>query len=397
MIAYLLIALAMVSLLVTEAAGQTLTGGASFGSSGGGSPPPPSGTLFNDATLNIFDTYDPLCDPDTAAANGIIFCDGFEDGSLGGTNQTTGISSDGWYFAKSGAPGGDCTGESCVDIAGTNFTECNSNVSDTGKADFGAAGTPCAATQGWARRLEPSHCFRAPSGNPIACASSSGYEVQHLRVRAYFKLSGVSSTRCPAGYPFCPEFLWWVGDEGTNTNGVKFIENRDGLDTGGISYLLLATDFEPHGDLLFGGIDYVDSPNGSNIGKTCMDGEAYCRQHLGSLSWYDALDHWVFLEYEIKQENVDDGSTLRLWMDDCGADGLGCTGDPTLRIEVSNIDIIVPQTGSQASRLPDALYLNSWNQGSTQGEIQWDEIVVRDGAVLDAPIGFFKGCLSGGC
>lgn len=53
------------------------------------------------------------------------------------------------------------------------------------------------------------------------------------------------------------------------------------------------------------------------------------------------VDHWYYVEVHIKlntSDNVADG-VLEYWMDDCGTNGLGCTGNGTLRLSHSNVCI----------------------------------------------------------
>lgn len=365
----------------------TAGGGFSAGTAGGG-----GGELFNNTSLNIFDTYDPLCDPDTAASDGIIFCDGFEDGELSPGSNVAGSVNDYWHAASASSV---CTG--CLDPEGRAWAEINTGTIDEDKADFGAAGTNGTGTQGWNRGIEPSHCFMSISGDPGDCEdnpSSTSNDIQDLYFRGYFKLAGVTSTRCASGWPDCTAFTF-----GTSNPGSKLIELRDGLDTGGITYPGVMTQSEASGNLDI----FADDPGTcivgtgeTNAGKTCASGVgpgAWCSQHLGALDFYDHLDEWIFIELHIEQSGTADASTLELWMDACGRDGLGCTGTPTQRISVSNWSL---QLNGSGCSLPNALYLNAWNPGSTNGEIQWDEIVVRDGDVVDSPIGFFESCL-GGC
>jgi hypothetical protein len=364
------------------------------------------GELFDAPNSNINTSYDAICDPATATANGIIFCDGFEDGSMtSNAAATPSTATDGWWLGSTNGQPRQCAPgvDPCVDPAGTDFTECNANPSDFGMADFGAAGTPCTATQGWNRDIEPSHCFKVDgSADQGECATNHTLDVQNFRFRGYFKLAGESSTRCPAGYPNCPTFNFWT--PGDNTNGPKFVELRDGLDAGGISYVNIGVPVDnnatPRGDLYFG----VNTPGVSgtldaNVGKTCASGitadGTYCTQHLNlpKFNYYDAANRndWIFIEVHIKQTDTNDASELRMWMNNCGQDGLtGCVEGvhtPTLRIQATNWDIN-PQ--EPAYSISDALYLNGWTDGNVDGEIQWDEIVIADGDTKTSPIGFFK-------
>lgn len=410
MIAYLLIALAMVSLLVTEAAGQTLSGGsasgASFGSSSGGGSPP--GTLFNDATLNIFDTYDPLCDPATAAANGIVFCDGFEDGAAGGGNNVSATTD---YWGLRSDNGSGCTGcnatstaEDLDDAADGPFTPystatatnqdwsiCNTGTIDTGKANFAGAGTPCAMTTGWGRDFTPIHCLKPVSGDPSHCATAgTSGQMNHVYVRFMLKMVGQTSERCPAGFGSCGALsLATFGG-----NGAKLVELNQTLDIGGIAYMDWSFQAGQTSPMFgFGADDGERCGAATNTGKSGFDG-FYLQQNQGNnFNWNTAWDHWVNVEFMIKYDPADDSSAVKMWVDDCGADGKQCTDTPTLRFSMTNLDM---QADADCV-VPRSLWLNGWAFDHSSIEYNWDEIVVRDGSILDEPIGFHTSCLGGGC
>lgn len=397
----LAIALSVLLALVAPASSDTGVrfGGASKSSvaastgGGGGS----ASVLFDSYSQNIHSTYDPLCNPATLGSTGVIWCDGMEDGKIEAVGDTLGAATDGWSVGNPDGPPRNCSTGSCNDPFGGNFTLCNSAPSNTSRADFGAAGTPCTGSLGWNRVIAMQHCLRAFGGNPIACATNHNDAqtgVQKLRVRYMVRFAGASSTRCPSGFPNCPAFNFVDGTEGGNTNGTKGTEMGDGLDLAGISYLNFATQNEPRGDFEFGGLDHVANPSNSNVGKTCEETSGgYCRQHLNTpaLSIYDSAlrEHWLVVEWFIDQTNTDNGSGLFLWYDDCGLDGKSCPATLTPRIAATGWDIFIgsPFSLDLSFSLPDSLWFNFWTPGGVLGEIQIDEIVVADGAVRTQPIG----------
>lgn len=353
-----------------------------------------SGELFDAPTLNINTSYDPLCDPDTFAAAGGLFCEGFEDGSLGDRITLPSTATDGWRIQSSNGDGCAPNGSTGCDDdpLGNDFTNCNSNVTDTGKADFGAAGTPCTATNLWGQLIEPAHCIMVDgSGDQAECNTNHTLDLQDIRARFYFKLSGESSTRCPSGYPNCSTFSW------STTNGVKGVEWRDGLDTGGITAPNWSLENSNNTSWVIG----IGDPNtcivgtsSSNASQTCTSGStgpgAYCRQNVGSFNWQNHLDEWIFVEMHIAQSDTPESSTVEMWMNACGADGLGCDPDTTSPTKThESFDLNMLFNGSGCS-LPDAFYWNFNHNGTQIGEVQFDEIIIMDGAVRTTPIGFMN-------
>lgn len=401
----LLAVLLLLAPVVTYADNGTTHRGVSRGvvtiSGGGGG----IGTLYNDSTKNIFDTYDPICNPSTAVANGIVFCDGFEDKYVGNGNNPSTSTTDAWGVMSSN--GGGCTGCSDTnDSAGTfdtydtgtagngNFAVYNTGTINTSKANFGAAGTPGAMTQGWGRDIEPTHCLRAVGGDPLHCytSSSTADEMSNIYVRMYIKFAGTTSERCNAGFGGCPS------PSVSGGSGMKLNEWANTLTTGGVGFPDNGTRSPSSGTLYFSlGYDtpYYLSANrcggGTNAGKAGFVNEGipsedfYVYPHLQGINIYSFNEHWWYLEYHVKSSSsaaADDG-VIEMWSADCGADGKQCTTSPTKHIGATNLDILVDSD----CPLPRALYINGWTQG-TDFEIQRDEIVVRDGSVVNSPIGF---------
>lgn len=348
-----------------------------------------SGELFNDSTKNIFDSYDPICDPDDTATSGVIFCDGFEDGYFADTGEHLNSTTD--YWSNLSSNGGGCSGCSDTDSNGDvpdanndHFAVVSPGSIDTGRANFAASGSLAALTTGWGRDIEPAHCLRAVGGDPTHCtggSASSADEVNHIYVRLYMKIVGDTSERCSGGLGTC-------GSPAFGSNGAKLVElSRNANDTGGVTY----PDFSfGSGSTTpkfgFGADDGERCGASANSGKSGFDG-FYLNQNQGvNFNWNTAWDNWVFVEYEVKYNPANDSTRVRLWIDDCGAAGTSCTGTPTLRFSLTNLDMAASSSSGDCL-IGRALYLNGWALTQSQ-EYQWDEIVVRDGTVNDNPIGF---------
>jgi hypothetical protein len=168
--------------------------------------------------------------------------------------------------------------------------------------------------------------------------------------------------------------------------GQKFInpiQGSYGIDFGAVSF--------PGGELMAFPLFDVNNFNNplcrsfSIIGR-CSNG-GILDQNVGPVSnVFNVMQHlgnWIFVEVFMK--NSSDGVTrngvYQLWMDDCGANGLGCTGTPTLRASYPN----VIYTTSPATI--NALFLENWaNPGptSTTAHELIDQLVVSKAG----PIGF---------
>ena len=96
-------------------------------------------------------------------------------------------------------------------------------------------------------------------------------------------------------------------------------------------------------------------------------------------------DEWIFAEFHVVEHPTN--GIIEYWMDNCGRDGNQCSGTPTLRGRYTNENTQnVCQPGNSGQNMR-TMWVNFWNTRVT-GEIQFDEIVTRDGEVMNAPIGF---------
>ena len=323
---------------------------------------------INNPARNVFDTTDRICSGDDPS---ITFCDGFEDGTwLPQPGETIDASTDHWKGGASSGTGLDPTGRDYGLCGGTN----------SNRADFGAAGTPCTSSMGWGTGTHGrhgAHFMKIANGDP-----DTGVAMNNFYVRLYFKLSGISSTYCNEGYPNCPEFTFADG-----TNGPKSFEFSIARATGGITY----HNFGPFFDA-----DGTDGRLMASLGSCSGEANPYnlatpdcsyfgnCRQS-DPFNYYDHLDEWIFVEMHIDETKPAGEDIVELWMDSCGADGLSCPETPTRRMNKRTLDLDLVE----GCVLPDSLWLNWWQTAPMTGEIQHDEVVVRDGNVLDEPIGFY--------
>jgi len=318
-------------------------------------------TPFNDPSRNIFDTYDQACDGSDAS---IMFCDGFEDGSYITADAPGSAATDYWQKGVFHVP--------YPDQFGRDFAECNSTSIDPNKADFGAAGTACTATMDWVtNRDKGQDAVHALTTVPGSAGQMRSTGTNNFYVRFYFKESGTTSTRCPGGWPGCPSFFQ------QGPNGYKAMEFSAQMETAGINGVVLGTLFADSSTFAFGAGSpcYPSAPQQINQNQGNVFDH---RQHR---------DEWIFVEMHFI-ESAGNG-VAELWMDACGRDGRQCSGTPTLRTRMTGLNTAnacQPGTSGQKIR---TLWVNWWNTRMT-GEIQFDEIVARDGEVLNAPIGFAR-------
>jgi hypothetical protein len=285
-------------------------------------------------------------------------------------------------------------------------------VSDGGDAESDSDTMDgCAATHGRdaSHPIAIDNTTQNPAGNVRQYPDKAQGEYETY-VRFYFKESGLSSTRCPSGVGNCPAFKQY------GSNGYKAVEyfGQCGADTpcGGIGGQILGTTNVPGsgGRELFGaGFDCGTTETkwtGRQYGDSTVswDYDGSPAPHAGTQFVHaDYRDEWIFIEI-LHTVGRSDGR-VKLWMDTCGKDGLGCTGTPTLRVDsneehpyvegVSGQDMVPtsgncfwPTTGiSINDQRVRYLWFNFWNK-RMNGEIQFDEIVVRDASITDEPIGF---------
>lgn len=334
-------------------------------------PRPPTGAPIDDPSRNVFDTFDPACD---GSDSSIVFCDGFEDGEwIALDDGHAGTAENDFWVAS--AAWSDGVPRFPVDSAGRAFAECGAPSAEL--AAFGAAGTPCTATQGWitggSQGVNASHWMFADASNP-----RDGRPVgsDNVYLRFYFKEAGETSGRCEGGVP-CPAY------QQDGPNGYKVAEFLAVKDPGGISASVIGQ-MAPNGPIGVAGhlCCHVDNPDTVRELYSLL----FDPYNVGPAFDLAAhRDEWIFIEAHVIEDGPERG-VMELWIDACGRDGLGCTGTPTLRQRITGYDFT--NTGEAgAPGFLRGVWINFWNSSST-GEIQVDEIVVRDGNARDEPIGF---------
>lgn len=408
-------ALIIALLLVGSAASaQTMAGGAisggGIGASGGGGA---EATLYNDPTANIFDTYDPNCDPADKATTGIVWCDGWEDGiwwdlqvnsgcapssdpstcACWGSSVAAGVN-DSWSPYSGGSSYWGLEGTwNCESyrLGGSTYRYAHlrpGTVINTTIANYGVAGTPGVASAGWSGVDRSDYQTKGANGtkavmvennDPFDLASTG---LRHYYVRFYFREVGPESTVCDCNEtggwqcdsttlpdPVCPAF------DQAGPNGYKMIEQNDSW-----------PDFPGIAGWLNGSLNVTSNlDNGINNGS-CGSGTNYSTgspHNVSAFTHHDKRGHWIYWEAEVDESEVGDGS-MRIWQDDCGVDGLGCTGTPTLRALHTSISA----WGGCDPQGLRAVWLNAWNT-AVRGELQVDEMAVADGSVRgnNNPIG----------
>jgi cysteine-rich repeat protein len=326
-----------------------------------------------DPSKNVFETHDANCD---GTDSSIIFCDGFEDTTYVFIEERSEPAPNDYWQAGVFWSNDQNFDPFRDDPKETNYTECNAGTVDEDEADFGAAGTPCTATSDWVDEdqygRDAIHWITADSTNPDNPQSVGTWDYY---VRFYFKESGASSTRCSAGYPNCADYSHGDG------NGYKAAETSHIKETGGIEAPVFGS-FDAYGRSI--------DVNNPDTYRDLFSIGIYAMQ--SGTTYFDHRDHrdeWIFVEYHVKEAAT--GGKIELWMDGCGRDGLGCSGTPTLRASFTG-DTSNPTGGPATTGYKiRALWMNWWTTVHT-GEIQFDEIVVRNGETTDLPIGFFMEC-----
>jgi hypothetical protein len=91
--------------------------------------------------------------------------------------------------------------------------------------------------------------------------------------------------------------------------------------------------------------------------------------------------NWYFIEIHIKLESPGQSNgLLEVWIDNCGANGLGCTGTPTLRMRHTNVHF-----GREAqNELIGTVWFENWGNLGSMGEAYRDQVKVSK----VGPIGF---------
>ena len=177
--------------------------------------------------------------------------------------------------------------------------------------------------------------------------------------------------------------MWGAGYTWGNAGGEEKILtiNENPRGGGGINFgnmRINSTDWETTALNTTAGAFYVlipeeDVNRQSNIDSTTTE----------SGVWY-AIEVHVILN---SANDVADG-TLEIWRDNCGADGLGCTGTQTLVMQHTDIEW-VGTTALPSTNFPDnfgAIWLENWSNGGGAGAV--GESLVDQVIISENPIGW---------
>jgi len=314
-------------------------------------------TVYDDPANHIYDSTDPVC---SGSDPSIVFCDGFEDGRwVSKEARPNDASEDGWNsytFAFADRA-------TYPDPTGRGYAECRSR-DGLGAPHGGAAGSDCAASAGWTSRDQ--------TGIHADMRTTKNRKLRHMYLRFYVKFKGSTSQRC--GSSSCPEYQLH------GPNGIKLLDYLVTQGSGGIVWGDTGTPFANGDDVFI-------------FGANCQEpATVFVRQNQGNVfdrSQHD--DRWIYFEVHAEMNSAPgarDG-VLEYYIDDCGPDGTSCPSTPTLRLRRTDFNW-TPSGGCFGAAWPnegfDVIHFNGWSSNST-GELQWDEVVVRDGDIQNALIG----------
>jgi len=122
-----------------------------------------------------------------------------------------------------------------------------------------------------------------------------------------------------------------------------------------------------------GGIDFGtlhSAGNGKIAWHPGQNDSGWVRQNQGNDITLQA-PNWYYIEQRIKlNSSGQNNGTYELWVDSCGADGLGCTGSGTLRARHTNVRF------RDSSMTIGTVWLENWGNPVTVGESYYDQFVV---------------------
>lgn len=95
--------------------------------------------------------------------------------------------------------------------------------------------------------------------------------------------------------------------------------------------------------------------------------------------------HWYFFEMHVRLNTPGsyDG-VFEWWLNDCGPDGLGCTGTPTLRGRYTTVKYL--NAGTEANVTLGATWIENWANPGSKGTLRYDNVR----AARAGPIGFAR-------
>ena len=265
-----------------------------------------------------FNSSEPGCN---GSDPNVLWCDDFERGYWAKTMADPNVTNAGWNMTPFPPAG------SWHDSAGTNFGRCGGQ---------GVAGTNCAVTSGF----HPNAIGQAPA---MGDHSFNGTQsVDDIYMRHYRKFL--------PGFQFGAEKIWTVNPCCAGIGGIKFANNS------------------------LGAVASVGSQASPVTTVAAEDANRSWNYTVTSGNWYYIEEH-----IKLNTPGVANG-VLEIWADNCGANGLGCTGTPTLRVQYTNVMWRLAGDNTQIG----SIWLENWSNIPSIGEEYYDQIKVSK----VGPIGF---------
>ena len=238
----------------------------------------------------------------------VLWCDDFERGSW---FVTTANVDDPQNAGWNGTPFGG------PDPQGKNFGRCGGQ---------GAAGTNCAAGSG-------PHSGQGQAAGMADHDFNNKVSVDEVYMRYYRKAL--------PGYTWGLQKMWSVNPCCAGIGGIKFGNN---FVWGGSTVEMLVTVYA------------------ENANRT---------QNVSSISFQPG--RWYYIEEHIKLNTPGSrNGVLEIWIDDCGTNGLGCTGSGTLRAR--HTDVLWRAAGDNTQI--GSIWLENWANPASVGEEYYDQVKI---------------------
>ena len=276
-----------------------------------------------------FNSAEPGCD---GSNSNVLFCDDFEDGD--------------WYTMncdQANNPTTNPAGNGLLVTDGWCGTIYANPITPTGAAvcgSQGVAGTNCAATTGLINQ--------AQGGKNMADhAFVGGQGTQDVYVRYYYKAD--------TGYQWGTEKALTFNDGTPGGGGIRW------------------------GNFAFSscGAGGLVSPAPTTIG---IPGVPSCLNQNQGNNILINPGRWYAIQLRMRLSDPGQANGIfELWIDDCGSNGLDCSGTPTLRQRNTTI-----QHTRTASELIRVLWWENWGNPASSGTAYYDNIKVA----TTGPIGF---------
>lgn len=289
------------------------------------------GPVRTSAGSNAFyNSVEPGCDGSDPT---VLWCDDFEDGS--------------WYFPYTTDPGTRPEDDGWRGWSAVGTSD-NGTPDETGNGNFarcggeGVGGTDCTAIKGTAGRHkgQAHHALLRP--------------VDEVYLRLYYK-----------------------AEAGSQWNQEKFLGfgDKSRFNAGTFDFALFKIE-ESRGDGTGELISFSGNCTTPMIGPYW--GIEKCIQDLDNQLHIEP-GHWYYIEVHVKLNDVGQSNgALGLWMDDCGEDGLACTGPGTQRMNHTGLDLRADSTRTVNNI--GTVYLTNWSatddaRYQSRGDRRYDQIV----------------------